>query len=101
MIEAILQLKQEAEGNEMDTSLSESQTEKKNASFKKRIEEVVADSIKNVENPRNLFPIAQNLNSRLEYGLAIKVGARCQERIQYLVEENEKRADLIQKISGT
>jgi len=98
MIEAILQLKQEAEGNEMDTSSSESQVEKRNRFFKKRIEEVVEDSIKNVENPRNLFPIAQNLQARLEYGLAIRVGARCQERIQFLVDQNEQRADLEQKI---
>lgn len=101
MIEAILQLKQESENKDaMDESITPAAVEKKQKAFKKRIEEVADASIANVENPRNLYAIAQTLHSRLEYGLAIKVGARCQERIDILIQQNDERADLTQKIAG-
>ncbi|KAL6062576.1 hypothetical protein QOT17_012173 [Balamuthia mandrillaris] len=74
-----------------DQSLSMEEVEARRQAAKEKLEAKVQEAITDLRIPRNLYAIAQFFHNKLEYGLVILVGTRCQEIIAALEAENDKR----------
>lgn len=78
----------------MQDDLPEDKVKAEREKMKSQLEEMVKDCLQTVHKVPNLVALAHIMSKRKEFPLVIKVGQRCEERIDELTSQLEKREEL-------
>lgn len=105
MINCLLDSKANMENKmQLDSEVTEEELKDALEKQKQYMDKVLSQALEHVLLISNLINLINQLNSKLEYGLVISIGKKCQERIHILNENikkseglNEEKQDLIQK----